>query len=114
MATASVSFPLDYIEKVRKAAAIEGPSYVQVYAPCPTGWGSDPAKSIELGRLAVDSGMIVLYEIEKGVQRVTYKPTKKVPVKDFFKGQRRFRHLPEERIEEIQKFVDTRWEQTFS
>jgi pyruvate ferredoxin oxidoreductase beta subunit len=113
VATASVSLPLDYIDKVKKAASIKGPSYVQVYAPCPTGWGSDPARSIEIGRLAVDSGMIVLFEIEKGVPRVTYKPTKKVPVKNYLKTQKRFRHLSPEKIEEIQRFVDDRWGKTF-
>jgi pyruvate ferredoxin oxidoreductase beta subunit len=114
VATASVSLPLDYMEKVKKAASINGPTYIQVYAPCPTGWGSDPAKSVELGRLAVDTGLIVLYEIENGVPRVTYKPTKKVPAREFLKTQRRFRHLPDEKIDEIQKFVDDRWEETFS
>jgi len=114
VATASVSLPLDYMDKVKKAAAVDGPAYIQVYAPCPTGWGSDPARSIELGRLAVDTGLIVLYEIENGVPRVTYEPTKKAPVMDFLKTQRRFRHLQEDKIAEIQKYVDDRWEETFS
>jgi pyruvate ferredoxin oxidoreductase beta subunit len=114
VATASVSLPLDYMEKVKKAASIKGPAYIQVYAPCPTGWGSDPAKSIEIGRLAVDTGMIVLYEIENGVPRVTYKPTEKVPVREFLKVQKRFRHLTDEKLDEIQGFVDERWESTFS
>ena len=114
VATASVSLPLDYMEKVKKAASMKGPKYIQVYAPCPTGWGSDPAKSIELGRLAVDTGMIILYEIVNGVPKVTYKPTKKAPVKDFLKMQRRFRHLTDEQIEEIQRFADERWRKTFS
>jgi len=114
VATASVSLPLDYMEKVRKAARIRGPAYIQVYAPCPTGWGSDPAKSIEIGRLAVDSGMLILYEIEGGAARVTYTPSKKVPVSEFLKTQRRFRHLSDERIQEIQRFVDERWEKVFS
>lgn len=114
VATASVSLPLDYMEKVKKAAAIEGPCYIQVYAPCPTGWGSDPAKSIEIGRLAVDTGSIILYEIENGIPKVSYRPTKKAPVTEFFKTQRRFRHLTDEKIEEIQGFIDERWEKTFS
>ncbi|GBE17755.1 pyruvate synthase subunit PorB [archaeon BMS3Abin16] len=113
VATASVALPLDYMAKVKKAAAIEGPAYVQVYSPCPVGWGSDPAKSIEIGRLAVDTGMIVLYEIENGVSKVSYRPPEKIPVREFLKTQKRFRHLTDDKIAEIQGFVDERWDKTF-
>ncbi|MFQ5975225.1 MAG: pyruvate synthase subunit PorB [Candidatus Hydrothermarchaeales archaeon] len=113
VATASVAFPLDYMEKVKKAASIKGPCYIQVHAPCPTGWGSAIEKSIELARLAVDTGMWVLYEIENGNARITYKPTKKANVKDYLKTQRRFRHLTDDIIEKIQGDIDQRWKEIF-
>jgi pyruvate ferredoxin oxidoreductase beta subunit len=113
VATASIAFPLDYMEKVKKAVSIDGPSYIHVLTPCPTGWGFPTEKTIELGRLAVDSGMWVLYEIINGKERVTYKPTVKAPVGDYLKQQKRFRHLDGKTIEQIQENIDERWKSLF-
>jgi pyruvate ferredoxin oxidoreductase beta subunit len=113
VATASVAFPIDYMEKVKKAISIEGPAYIHVHAPCTPGWGIPSDKSIEVGRLAVDSGMWILYEVEDGDARVTYKPAVKKPVREYLKMQKRFRHLSDELIEKIQKDIDDRWEKTF-
>jgi|Deesub1362A_J573_1020465.scaffolds.fasta_scaffold00005_201 pyruvate ferredoxin oxidoreductase beta subunit len=113
VATASVAFPLDYMEKVKKAVAIDGPAYIHVLAPCTPGWGIPSEKSIEVARLAVDCGMWLLYEVEKGEMRVTYTPTVKKPVRDYLKMQKRFRHLSDELINKIQAEVDERWEKTF-
>jgi pyruvate ferredoxin oxidoreductase beta subunit len=110
VATASIGYPLDYMEKVRKAFEIKGPAYIHVLAPCPTGWGFDSSKTVEIGRLAVDTGMWVLYEIENGEERITYRPPKRKPVAEYLKAQRRFRHLSEEMIEMIQREVDKLWE----
>ncbi len=113
VATASVAFPLDFMAKVEKALSIKGPSYIHVHASCTPGWGIASEKSIEVARLAVDSGMWVLYEIENGKERVTYKPANKVPVKEYFKLQKRFRHLRDEDIARIQADIDARWEATY-
>jgi len=113
VATASVAFPLDYMEKVRKALSIEGPAYVHVHASCTPGWGIASEKSIEVARLAVDSGMWILYEIEHGKARVTYKPTVKRPVAEYLRMQKRFRHLTDEHIAVLQRYVDERWEEVF-
>jgi pyruvate ferredoxin oxidoreductase beta subunit len=113
VATASVAFPLDYVEKVKKAVAYKGPSYVHVHASCPPGWGIPSEKSIEVLRLAVDSGMWVLYEIVNGEGRITYKPAKKRPVKGYLKMQKRFKHLDDATIAEIQESIDKRWRSLF-
>jgi pyruvate ferredoxin oxidoreductase beta subunit len=113
VATASVSLPLDFMEKVKRAVSIEGSSYIHVLAPCPTGWGFPGEKTVELGRLAVDTGMWILYEILNGELKVTYKPTTKIPVKEYLKTQKRFKHLSDELIEKIQRDIDERWEKTF-
>ena len=110
VATASIGYPLDYMRKVKKALEIEGPAYIHVLAPCPTGWGFDSSKTVEIGKLAVDTGMWILYEIENGVERITYKPRKRKPVAEYLKAQRRFRHLSEELIAKIQEEIDKRWE----
>ena len=108
-ATACVSYPEDFVKKVQKAASIVGPKYIQVLAPCPAGWKSDPEKSIAIGRLAVESNVWPLYEVEDGVYTVR-KPAKKATVRDYFKTQGRFRHLGDKDIEAIQKTVDAEWE----
>ncbi len=114
VAVASVSFPLDYMEKVKKAINIKGPSYIHVLAPCTPGWGIPSEKSIEIARLAVDTGLWALYEIENGVEKVTYEPTDRKPVIDYLKTQKRFRHLKEDTIAQIQKTVDERYEKQSS
>jgi pyruvate ferredoxin oxidoreductase beta subunit len=92
VATASMSFFADLRRKVKKAVGIQGPRYVQVHVPCPPGWGYDEKLSVEVGRLAVECGLYPLVEWENGeVTRV--RKIKKIPVEEYLKGQRRFRHL---------------------
>jgi pyruvate ferredoxin oxidoreductase beta subunit len=108
VASTSTSYPLDLMERVKKAAATRGPSYIHCHSPCPTGWGVDTADIVTVGRLAVETGCVVLYEIENGVRRVTRKITKPKPVVEYLKLQRRFRHLldDEAALAHIQRSVD--------
>lgn len=108
VATASVGYPMDYIEKVKKAMAVEGPTYVHVHCPCPPGWRFDADKTIEVARLAVLSCAWILYEVEDGVSKVTFKPLQRRPVADYLKLQGRFRHLTDDEIAGIQRMVDER------
>lgn len=109
-ATVSVGHPELMIEKIKKAKEIPGPKFIHIYAPCPTGWRSDPSNTIELCKLAVDSCVFPLYEIENGEYNIYKKPKEKVPVREYLKLQGRFRHLPKEEVEKIQKNVDREWE----
>ncbi len=106
VATASVAYPLDFIKKLKKAAAIRGPTYVHVLAPCTPGWRIDENKTIEVARLAVLTGTWVLYEVEGGKLNVTFKPPKRRPVAEYLKLQGRFRHLTDKEVAEIQQMVD--------
>ena len=106
VATASMAYPLDYIRKIKKAAAIKGPTYIQVHAPCVPGWRITENKTIEVARLAVLTGAWILYEVENGKPNVTFKPPKRKPVAEYLKLQGRFRHLTDEEIAEIQRMVD--------
>ncbi|ODS41424.1 MAG: 2-ketoisovalerate ferredoxin oxidoreductase [Candidatus Altiarchaeales archaeon WOR_SM1_79] len=108
-ATAAISYPEDLIKKVTKAKNIYGPKYIHIFSPCPTGWRMPPGKSVEIARLAVQTCAFPLYEIENGVYNITKKPKKK-PLKDYLQMQGRFRHLPEEEIQKMQKDVDREWE----
>ncbi|RAP44597.1 pyruvate synthase subunit PorB [uncultured Methanosphaera sp.] len=106
VATACVSHPYDLMNKVKKAAETKGPSYIHVLQPCATGWGYAPNKTIELGKLAVDTYSWILYEIENGELNITVKPDKKLPVIDYLKVQKRFKHLDEAHVKMIQELVD--------
>jgi pyruvate/2-oxoacid:ferredoxin oxidoreductase beta subunit len=109
-ATASIGYPEDFIKKVQKAISIKGPKYIQVYAPCPTGWRAPPEKTMELARLVVKTCIFPIFEIEDGRYTISRKPAKKEPILDYFKMQGRFRHLPDEFLKDVQKKVDKEWE----
>lgn len=109
IATATVAFPEDFIQKIRKAMEINGFRFLHVLSPCPPGWKSDPDVSIKLSRLAVESKIFPLLEIESGVYyRLTYEP-KGIPVKEYYSLQERFRHLSEHDLDLMQHFVDEEW-----
>ena len=103
VATANPSYPRDLIAKVQKAKTIRGPKYLHVYSVCPTGWRSAPDLAIHLGRLAVETGIFPLYEVEHGTYRLTRKPSRLKPVNEYLNVQGRFRHLTEALREEIQQ-----------
>jgi pyruvate/2-oxoacid:ferredoxin oxidoreductase beta subunit/pyruvate/2-oxoacid:ferredoxin oxidoreductase alpha subunit len=105
-ATASASHIMDLKQKVKKALSIKGCKYIHIYSPCPTGHRYPPEKAIEVSRLAVESGMWPLYEVENGVYRFTVKPRERKPVKEYLLVQGRFRHLTEEELEKLQDITD--------
>ncbi|MGC8895264.1 MAG: pyruvate synthase subunit PorB [Candidatus Bathyarchaeia archaeon] len=117
VATACPSYPIDLITKLRKAKEIKGTKYIHILAPCPTGWRYDNSKTVELGRLAVQTGLWALYEIEYGKFKLNppcdrlIEKAKRKPIKEYFALQGRFRSLTDEDIERIQRWVDEDWEQ---
>ena len=111
VATASIAYPEDFMKKVKKAAEVDGPAYIHLNQPCTTGWGFKPENTIQLGRLAVESGAWGLFEIENGEFKVTYRPQNRKPVKEYLSAQKRFRHLTDVEIDQIQEFVDAQCEE---
>ena len=111
VATACPSYPIDLIQKVKKAADIEGAAYIHILSVCPTGWRSAPELSIKLGRLAVETGIFPLYEVERGQYRLNVDFPNLKPIKEYIKLQGRFRHLTDELIGEIEKRVHKEYEQ---
>ena len=109
---ASVAYPLDLIEKVQKAAATRGPSYIHCHSPCPTGWGFETQEMITVARLAVQTGCVVLYEIENGVRRAKNPPRKRKPIEEYLRYQARFRHVLEDpaALADVQAAVDEAFE----
>jgi len=93
VATASVANLRDLEVKVMRAMGIDGARYIHIHVPCPLGWGSAPADTIKVARLAVESGLFPLIEAENGEITGRYKLRRRVPVDDYLKLQKRFAHL---------------------
>ncbi len=102
MATACAAYPKDLFSKVQKALSIRGPKFIHVLAPCPPGWRYSSEKSVEIGRLAVKSGMWILYEREFG--KVTINGPSKaamikpVPLEEYLGPQGRFKGISREAV----------------
>ncbi|MCD6522347.1 MAG: pyruvate synthase subunit beta [Candidatus Diapherotrites archaeon] len=103
VATASIGYPEDFQNKIKKALSIKGAKFIQVHCPCPIGWGFDTSDTIKYAKLAVETGLWALYEVENGKLRITYKPSEFKPVAEYLKGQKRFRHLKDDEIAYIQE-----------
>ncbi len=110
VATASPSYPFDLMDKVKKAADVKGPAYLHILSVCPTGWRCTTDIAVSIGRLAVETGIFPLYEIENGRYKLNIKPAKLKPVQDYFKLQGRFSHLSEATTQEIQDRVIKEYE----
>ena len=109
-ATASVSHPLDLMEKVRKARGIRGTKFLHILSPCPPGWKSADDDSILLARMAVRSRLFPLVEVEDGLRWRFTAEHPGEPIEPYIRKQGRFRHLGEQDIARMQADVDARWE----
>lgn len=110
IATASVAYPEDLTEKLEKAKNIKGTRFLLIFSPCPPGWRADPKNTVKLARLAVETKVFNLLEIENGLDwRITKKIRKPKPVIEYLKLQGRFRHLTEDDVSLIQENVEKEW-----
>lgn len=108
-ATANIAFPEDLIRKVKKAKAIKGSKFLHIYASCPTGWRIPSEMSIKIARMAVQTNIFPLYEVENGISyTINYKPREYL-VREYFKLQGRFRHLKDTDLDQIQEMVNEDW-----
>jgi len=114
VAQASPHNPRDLMNKVQKALAVDGPSFMNIMAPCHRGWRMKIDFGIEIARIATETCYWPLFEVENGVWKLNYTPKEKKSLLDFLKPQGRFRHLfkPENEhiIEKLQAETDRRWE----
>lgn len=112
-ATCSLAFIEDYRRKIKKAMETKGFRFLMIDGPCPPGHKTDPAQSISLGRLAVESNLFPLFEIEHNHYHINYVPKNKRPIEDCLKLQGRFKHLFKEEsgqtLKEIQQHTDKNW-----
>ncbi|MBA7611512.1 Oxalate oxidoreductase subunit beta [subsurface metagenome] len=106
VATACPSYPFDLMAKVKKGIETPGPAYIHILSVCPTGWRSPTDLTVRIGRLAIETGIFPLYEVENGEYTLNFKFPQLRPITDYMKLQGRFRHLSEKTIKEIQHRVD--------
>ena len=115
VATASVGYPHDLYAKLERAKSIHGFKFIHLHAPCPVGWRFDPRYTIKVAKLAVETGMWILYEYYDGKLRISgpSKPfidsKRRKPIEEYLKLQGRFRKITPEKVEEIRKYVDENW-----
>lgn len=109
-ATASIAYPVDLVDKVKKAAKVKGTRFLHILAPCPPGWKTSDESTIELARLAVRTRVFPLLEVENGR---TWRFTMDHPgdsVEAYIRAQGRFKHLTDEQIAHVQTETNERWE----
>lgn len=117
VASASIGYPQDAYKKLKKAIETKGPTFVNLFVTCPTGWRVDPAQSVSIAKLAVETGAVPLYEIIDG-RHVVNKPKdleSLKPIEEYLKVQGRYRHLfkPEKKEQEI-GFIQERVRENFA
>ena len=93
VATCSVAYLKDLQKKVKKAMKFNGPRYLQIDTPCPSGWGFASERTLEIGRMGVNCGLVPPFEMEDGTITSVRKIRRKIPVTDYLKAQARFKHL---------------------
>ncbi|MHA1166624.1 MAG: thiamine pyrophosphate-dependent enzyme [Candidatus Hodarchaeales archaeon] len=116
IATTSVGYVRDIYDKAKKAGDKDGFRFIHVFASCPTGWDADPRYSIKLGKLAVETGYLPMFEIEDGVltfqkrfAKYAEKENRK-PLEEFLKLQGRFKRATPEMVKLLEKDIDAEWE----
>ena len=112
VATASVAYLRDLKKKVKKAMTLHGPRYIQIDTPCPSAWSFPSHLTLEIGRSGVNCGLVPLFEMEDGQITAVRRIKKKLPVVDYLKSQKRYRHLFEDdrgqaEIQKLQAMADS-------
>jgi pyruvate ferredoxin oxidoreductase beta subunit len=115
IATTSPAYPIDLYDKFVKAKRIRGTRYMQIHVPCPPGWGFPPHDTVKMARLAVETGLFVLFELENGKFRFTGRSKtlaekgNRQPLSNYIERQDRFKKMSKEQLNLLQKYIDNKW-----
>jgi pyruvate ferredoxin oxidoreductase beta subunit len=115
VATASVSYPHDFVQKLKKASTIKGFKYIHLLTPCPPGWRMPADETINIGRLAVETEAWVLFEIENGrfyltgPSAIILKQGRRKSINEYLRIQDRYRQMTDKDIEILQVRIDEAW-----
>jgi len=109
-ATASVAYPVDLLEKVKRAKSVRGTRFLHILSPCPPGWKYADESTVDMARMAVRTRVFPLMEVENGTNWRFTAEHPGDPIEPYLRGQGRFRHLTDDQVERIQSDVDARWD----
>jgi len=109
IASATLAYPKDLIKKFDKAKNTRGFKFIHLFSPCPPGHKSREDQTVNISKLAVETGIFPLYEIEDGEYKLSKKP-KFSDVREYLSLQGRFKHITDEQIDTINKNIEKRWE----
>lgn len=110
MATATTGYLDDLVRKIQKAKEMKGMRFIVVLIPCLDGWGVADHEGAKISRLAVQTGLFPLYEVENGTQYTLNYGPQGVPIESYLTRQKRYRHLTKKQINEIQEIINVDWE----
>ena len=117
VATTSPSYPIDLYDKFVRAKKIKGTRYIHIHTPCPPGWIFAPRDTVKMGRLSVETGLAVLFEVENGKFRFTGRSKTiaekgtRLPVINYVEKQGRFKKMSIEQLRQMQTWVDAKWDE---
>ncbi|MEM3659929.1 MAG: thiamine pyrophosphate-dependent enzyme [Thermoproteota archaeon] len=115
-ATATIWLWRDMVNKIRKAVSYseQGPAFLHILAPCQFGWRYEPRLTIKVSRMAVETRLFPIYEVEDGQLRINYRVAKPTPVEEFLKIQRWTRHLLEPKnadaLQRLKNWIEWNWQ----
>jgi len=115
VATLSIAYPFDYEAKIKKAMTISGFRYLHILSPCPPGWRFDPSLTIEIAKLAVETGIWPLMEYENNKLKLTgpsillKDKSKRKPIEEYLKLQERFKELSDEEKRLLEEDINAMW-----
>jgi len=110
VAAASIGYPDDLMAKIEKAKSLKGFRFVHIYIPCPSGWGCRADQTIDIARLAVDTKVFPIFEVEQGNKLIISIQPKNIPLSEYTKLQRRFRDISEKEMRMFEQAVEERWQ----
>lgn len=108
VATACVSHPEDFIAKLKKAQQLDGFRFIEVLCPSPESWGYEQSNTMEVGRVAVETGLWPLFEVENGTVNLTKRPNRLESVESFNHVQKKLK-IPADKIQSVQESVNKQW-----
>lgn len=115
IATVNISYPQDFVAKIKKALTYSGFKYIHIYSPCPPGWRIPGDQTIKIGRLAVETGIWPLMEIENGRLRLTgpsariLEEGKRKPIETYLEAQERYRKMTPDDIKSLENWIEQLW-----
>jgi pyruvate ferredoxin oxidoreductase beta subunit len=115
-ATATLWLWRDMVNKIRKAVnySEQGPAFLEILAPCQFGWRYEPRLTIKVSRMAVETRLFPIYEVEDGQLKINFRVTAPKPVEEYLKIQRRTRHLLEpknaETLQRLKDWIEWNWQ----